>query len=106
MLRNVLSAFQSAPGPMSLDLLAAQLDLEPGVLEAMLMELVRMGRLVRIEDRSGSACAACGVRGRCPYLLTISASYYALPGMVADGASCEPDISPKSHREHRDRNEG
>ena len=91
-LRRILQAFSTAPGPMSLSLLAAQLELEPAALEGMLLELVRMGRLVRIEDRAGTACAACGIKGRCPYLLTTAGTYYALPHMVAPGDPCGSPI--------------
>lgn len=88
MLRQVLKLFSSAPGPMSLDLLAAQTDMDRATLLGMLDELVRMGRLVRIDDRAGmTGCAACGIKGRCPYLLTTSGAYYALPELVA----CQPD---------------
>ena len=79
MLRQLLTLFQQAPGPLSLDLLAAQLDLEPAVLDGMLAELVRMGRLVRIEDRAAVACAACGFSEGCPYVLSNAGACYALP---------------------------
>lgn len=91
MLRQVLKTFSEAPGPTSLDLLAAQLDVERATLAGMLDELVRMGRLARIDDRAGMAgCVACGIKGRCPYLLTTSGAYYALPEMVASSAPCQP----------------
>ena len=38
MLRQILNVFENSPGPMSLDVLALQLDLEPAVLEGMLAE--------------------------------------------------------------------
>lgn len=90
MLRHILAIFQQTPGPISLNLLAAQLDLDPSALEGMLAELVRLGRLVRIEDRVGPACAACGLKNGCPYVLSGTGVYYALAEMVeqrsADGA--------------------
>lgn len=79
MLRQLLSLFNDAPGPLSLELLAAQLDLEPAVLEGMLAELVRMGRLVRIEDRGAVSCEACGHANGCPYVMTNAGACYALP---------------------------
>jgi DNA-binding IclR family transcriptional regulator len=79
MLRQLLTIFNDAPGPLSLDLLAAQLDLEPAVLEGMLAELVRMGRLVRIEDRAAVSCAACGHANGCPYVMSNAGACYALP---------------------------
>lgn len=79
MLRQLLTYFETSPGPISLDLLAAQMDLEPAVLEGMLAELVRMGRLVRIDDRTESACAACGFTRGCPYVLANAGTCYSLP---------------------------
>lgn len=79
MLRQLLTLFNQAPGPLSLDLLAAQLDVEPAVLEGMLAELVRMGRLERIEDRAAIACTACGHANGCPYVMSNAGACYALP---------------------------
>lgn len=79
MLRQLLVLFSNAPGPLSLHLLAAQLDLEPAVLEGMLAELVRMGRLVRIDDRAAVSCAACGFSDGCPYVMSNAGACYALP---------------------------
>jgi hypothetical protein len=45
----------------------------------MLAELVRMGRLVRIEDRAAVSCAACGHADGCPYVMTNAGACYALP---------------------------
>jgi hypothetical protein len=79
MLRQLITLFNDAPGPLSLDLLAAQLELEPAVLAGMLAELVRMGRLVRIEDRGVVSCAACGSQGFCPYIPRTDTACYCLP---------------------------
>ena len=79
MLRQLLTIFNDTPGPLSVDLLAVQLDVEPAVLEGMLAELVRMGRLVRIEDRAAVSCAACGHANGCPYVMTNAGACYALP---------------------------
>ena len=58
MLRQILRTFREAPGPISLPLLAAQLDIEPSALDGMLLELVAMGRLTRTEGIEPVACAA------------------------------------------------
>ena len=79
MLRQILNTFENSPGPMSLDVLALQLDLKPAVLEGMLAELVRMGRLDRVDDRTESACAACGFTRGCPYVLSNAGTCYSLP---------------------------
>lgn len=82
MLRQILNVFETSPGPMSLDVLALQLDLEPAVLEGMLAELVRMGKLDRTDDRTESGCAACGFTRRCPYVLSNAGVCYVLAPQV------------------------
>lgn len=79
MLRQLLALFQQTPGPVSLELLAAQLDVDAATLQGMLSELVRMGRLVRVEDHT-AGCSLCGFKDGCPYRLTTGSVYYALPG--------------------------
>lgn len=81
MLRQVLEAFQEYPGPMSLPALSRQVGIPQPALEGMLEELVRMGRLVRIEPNA-AACRACGHSGGCPYVLSLTGVYYALPEMA------------------------
>lgn len=82
MLRRVLAAFESYPGPMGLPALSRELAIPQPALEGMLEELVRLGRLVRIEP-DAAACSACGHSGGCPYVLTLTGAYYALPEMAA-----------------------
>ncbi|MEA3334813.1 MAG: FeoC-like transcriptional regulator [Chloroflexota bacterium] len=88
MLKQILDAFENSPGPMRLDLLALQPNIDSNVLEGMLVELVSMGRLAKLDDRADSSCAACGVKGHCPYLLTTSGVYFALPDMITPGTPC------------------
>lgn len=78
MLRQILRTFREAPGPISLDLLAAQLDVEPAVLDGMLAELVAMGRLARTEGHEPVACSACNSQGFCPYVINTETVCYAL----------------------------
>lgn len=73
---------------MSLDLLALQLGIEVETLEGMLGELVRLGRLVKVENRDASACAACGLQQGCPYLPNPETTYYALPESLPFGSAC------------------
>jgi len=89
MLKQILSTFEQVPGPVSLDLLALQLNLDRAALEGMLAELVNMGRLEKIDNRAGVSCAACGVKKRCPYVLSVQASTYALPDRFASEAACQ-----------------
>jgi len=90
MLRQLLSLFNNAPGPLSLELLAAQMDLEPAVLEGMLVELVRMGRLERIEDRAAVSCAACGHATGCPYVMSNAGACYTLPQTTISASPYAP----------------
>ena len=79
MLRQILRTFREAPGPISLALLAAQLDIEPPVLDGMLRELVAMGRLTRSEGHEPVECSACNSEGFCPYVINTETICYALP---------------------------
>ena len=99
MLRLILDTFERSPGPVSLDALAIQLNMERPVLEGMLAELVRMGRLARIDNDNAIACAACGIRGRCPYLLTTASTYYALPEMLPSSTPCAPPSTGSSEKD-------
>jgi DNA-binding MarR family transcriptional regulator len=80
MLREILATFAATPGALSQDELARRLGVDGAVLDGMLSELVRLGRLERLDDRAGAPCAACTVKGRCPYVLDVAGTYYALPG--------------------------
>lgn len=83
MLRQILSTFATSPGPISLDTLARRMSMERGVLEAMLADLVRMGRLMRVDSRAAAVCSACGHANGCPFILAVTGVYYALPDMAA-----------------------
>ncbi len=78
MLRQILALFNAAPGPLSLELLAAQLDVDRSALEGMLGELVALGRLTRTTGVAATGCTACGVKGACPYILTTDLVCYNL----------------------------
>ena len=85
MLRQILETFDTWPGPVSLEALSRRLEVEPPVLEGMLVELVRMGRLVRLDPRAAAACSACGHAQGCPFVLSLTGTYFATPTSVADG---------------------
>jgi hypothetical protein len=65
--------------------------MERAVLEAMLAELVRMGRLVRMDSQAAAACSACGHANGCPFVLSVTGVYYALPERVAEPAHCSAE---------------
>ena len=56
MLYQILEALEAANGPVSLDELSRQLQIEPGALEGMIAFWVRKGRL---KDTAVSGCAGC-----------------------------------------------
>lgn len=56
MLQQVLQAFETATGPVSLDELSRQLGIERGALEGMIAFWVRKGRL----KEGGGACGSAG----------------------------------------------
>jgi hypothetical protein len=56
MLHQVLQAFETATGPISLDELSRELGVERGALEGMIAFWVRKGRL----KESGGACGSAG----------------------------------------------
>lgn len=64
MLHQVLRAFETATGPVSLDDLSRELGIERGALEGMIAFWVRKGRL---QDSSGAGCGgSCGSCGAQP----------------------------------------
>ncbi len=64
MLHQVLQAFETATGPVSLDELSRELGIERGALEGMIAFWVRKGRL---QDSAGTVCSgSCGSCGAAP----------------------------------------
>ena len=80
MLRDVLTAFETARAPRSLHQMARDLDLAPGMLEGMIAYWVRKGKLREVGG--ASACAACGSAKSCSYVPAMPRSYE----LVADDA--------------------
>lgn len=97
MLRQILETFDTWPGPVSLEALSRRLGTNPVVLEGMLGELVRMGRLVRLDPRTAAACTACGHAEGCPFVLSLTGVYYATPTSVAGDDRCHrPHAYPRA----------
>jgi hypothetical protein len=84
MLRQIITTFETSPGPITLDALAQRMGVERGVLEAMLADLARIGRLVRVDGRAAAGCSACGHAKGCPFILAVTGVYYALPEAAAE----------------------
>ena len=88
MLRQILNVFETSPGPMSLDVLALQLDLEPTVLEGMLAELVRMGNSIAPTIAPKAPALPAGSRAAAPMCFRTPACVIAwLPFPVAEATS-------------------
>jgi hypothetical protein len=64
-LREVLHAFEKTRGPLSMNDMARDLDITPGMLEGMIDYWVRKGKIR--ECSGGSACASCGCAKSCAY---------------------------------------
>lgn len=77
-LREVLNRFADQAAPISLNQMARELELEPGVLHDMIEYWVRKGKL-RAIDGGGAACAHCSVNGECPHVMALP-RYYELAG--------------------------
>jgi hypothetical protein len=71
-LREVLKAFEESPGPISLNDMARDLNMAPGMLEGMIDYWVRKGK---IRERGGSACERCHSAKNCSYSPTMPRSY-------------------------------
>jgi predicted ArsR family transcriptional regulator len=52
-------------GARRLDDVARELDVSPALVEAMLEELERMGRLRRLDGECSSRCGGCGAAAQC-----------------------------------------
>ncbi|MBN1200847.1 MAG: hypothetical protein JXJ20_03225 [Anaerolineae bacterium] len=73
-LRAVLHAFEHADTPLSLNQMARDLGVEPGMLESMIAHWVRKGRLREVADSPGG-CAACGSKHGCPFIAKMPRRY-------------------------------
>jgi len=77
LLREVLAAFETARQPLTLNQLARELDLSPGMLEGMLDYWVRKGRLREV---GGERCTTCGSAGSCPFVSRMPRCYELVTG--------------------------
>lgn len=73
MLREVLTLFENAHGPLSINEMARTLDITPGMLEGMLEHWVRKGKIRTCANES--ACAACSSAKSCAYAPSLPRSY-------------------------------
>ena len=72
-LRQVLTIFENADGPLSMTQIARELDVSVPRLEGMLRYWVRKGKLR--ETGSAANCGTCGSAGACPFVLDLPRGY-------------------------------
>ncbi|MCA9887619.1 MAG: hypothetical protein KC546_04565 [Anaerolineae bacterium] len=86
-LREVLNRFSDQSAPLSINQMAHDMGLEPGVLHSMIDYWVRKGKLREINS-SGQACTTCGVKGTCPFTVALPRYYELVTDQ--DNPSCPP----------------
>jgi hypothetical protein len=75
-LRKVLLAIENADSPLSTNLLARELGQPPDRVEEYVQYWVRRGRIQ--ETGSSTACSGCGIKGECPFVISLPKSYQAV----------------------------
>jgi hypothetical protein len=84
MLQAVLTAFEEARGPISLNEMARDLGIAPGMLDGLIEHWVRKGKVRACSG--GSACASC--HSACSYSPTMPRSYELVTGAEGDHRCC------------------
>jgi hypothetical protein len=100
-LTQVLTAIETAEGPLSLNQMADQLNVSRGLLEDMLQFWVRKGRLRVIEVGPEVDCSCCAARAGCSLVAKMPRRYEIVDGNSNAGTrSCcdhqQPGMRTKS----------
>lgn len=72
-LRQCIEILEEAQGALTVQDLAAELDVTPERAEGLVDFWIRKGRIVIISDQN--KCGSCGIRGECPLLTTLPVKY-------------------------------
>lgn len=72
-LRQVLTKFETASGPLSLPQIAHELNLPPERLNMMVQHWVRKGKIR--ESGSLTECGSCGKNGSCAFVMEMPRTY-------------------------------
>lgn len=93
MLRQVLNAFEQAEEPRSLNDMARDLGITPGMLTGMIDYWVRKGKL-RETSLGQETCNTCGSAEGCPFILRLPRSYELVtgdnpPGLAPASVPCK-----------------
>lgn len=73
-LREVLDRFTNQSAPVSVNRMARDMQLDPGVLHGMIDYWVRKGKLREV-NTSGKSCHTCGIKGACPFVVNLPRYY-------------------------------
>lgn len=73
-LREVLNRFADQSAPVSIHRMAQDMGIEPNILSGMIDYWVRKGKLREVSG-VGETCHTCGIKGACPYVITLPRSY-------------------------------
>jgi hypothetical protein len=96
-LREVLRAFETARGPLSLNDNARDLGITPGMLDGMIDYWVRKGKIRPAV--SGAACSSCAsAKSCCTFSPHVPRSYMLVTGdpIAVSGCSCCQSCSPEN----------
>lgn len=95
-LREVLNRFDGQTAPISINRMARDMSLEPGVLQGMIDYWVRKGKLREVNS-GGETCVTCGVKSACPFIIAMP-RYYELAR--EDTAESSPPCACGGHCAH------
>ncbi len=73
-LREVLDRFGNQSAPVSLNRMAREMNIEPGILHGMIDYWVRKGKLREVGS-VGENCQTCGIKGACPFVVALPRYY-------------------------------
>lgn len=73
-LREVLNHFDAQSAPLSVNRLAKEMGITPGVLHGMIDYWVRKGKLREVTS-TGETCHTCGVKSACPFIVHLPRYY-------------------------------
>lgn len=88
-LRQVLERFDDQTTAVSINRMAQEMDVTPGVLHGMIDYWVRKGKLREVTS-SGEACTTCGVKSGCPFVIALPRYFER----VLPGQDAQPDDPP------------
>jgi hypothetical protein len=97
-LREVLRAFESARGPLSLNDIARDLDITPGMLDGMIDYWVRKGKIrPAVSGPSCAACSSCAsAKSCCTYAPNMPRSYVLVTDDAVEVGGCSCCSQPGS----------